>query len=836
VELLERGRYLDELDACRPGTVVLVGGEPGVGKTVLVRAFCERLSGLVLWGACDALRTPRPLGPLRDMARQAGGALSAVMAADSQRHVMFGALLDQLAVHETVAVVEDAHWADEATVDMLVYLSRRIGTTRSRLIVTYRDDEVGVGHPLRDLLGALATDRSVKRIILPPLSRDAVAAMAGPEGPDPDVLFGRTGGNPFFVTEVLADPEQPVPATVRDAVLARAWALDPAALAALQAVAIFPGYAPLSLVQAEPEALDRCVAAGMLVHEDLRIRFRHELARLALAESIPHARKVSLHRKALAGLRSRRAEPAQLAYHAEEAADGEAVLMHALAAATRATTVGAHRQAADHYAQALRFADALSLRQRAELLERYAETCDRIEADDIAITASQEAVECWREAGDQEREAALLARRSQYLWIAGGTANAQASITQALELAERLPPGRALAAAYAWSAAQLMLAHRFREAIAIGNRGTALAEQLGEPALKARALNAVGASQWFCQPEEAEPTLLRSLESARLAGDDTLVGYAMSNLGTGAGEVRRYRQAQYWLEQTISWCSARDMYGHRKYVTAWLARCRFEQGDWAAATELLDDVHSSRMQTTLVKLTTLGRIRARRGDPGAAQALDEAWALAEPAADLQYLWPVAAGRAELAWLAGEETDSRARSTYEHAVALGHGWAIGELGQWLDPQPDRLHPDAAAPYHLPPAQAAQAWEEIGCPYEAALALAQSPDHIREALMRLERLGARPAADRVARAMRDRGMRMPRHTTRVHPNGLTPREVDVFKLLQQGLRNSDIAERLHISPKTVDHHVSAILGKLGVHSRREVAGHRAEPQRGESIDGI
>jgi len=820
MELLEREHLLAELQDCPPGHLALVTGEAGIGKSALIRTFGAATDRPVLWGGCDALRTPRPLGPLRDLARRAGGELAAVMAAESPRHEMFSAFLDYLTSNAAVAVVEDAHWADEATVDLLVFIGRRIATTQSLLIVSYRDDEIGPDHPLLLLFGALATDRTVVRLQLLPLSLDAVATLAEPAGVPAAELRARTGGNPFFVTEALADPAQPVPATVRDAVLARASRLEADARNALNAVAIVPGYAVLQLVHAEPDAIDACVAAGMLVRDGGHLRFRHELARLAVRDSIPPARRAALHQRALADLSGWHADPAALAYHAEEAGDAAAVLEHAPEAARRARALGAHRQAVEHYAQALRFSAGQPAADRAELLERYADACAAIDRDADAVAAAADALELWRAVGDREREAALLAARSGYLWTSGRNAEAHASARAAMERAAGLPPGPSLAAAYNWTARLRMLGRDIPGAIEAGNRAIELAERFGDRVLLARALNSVGTAHWFDDPELAEPILTRSVEVAKGAGDDVAVASALVNLGSGAGEVRRYATAERWLRQAIDWCSDRDLDSSRRYATAWLARCLFERGDWARVDSILEQSEpAGGAPSRIVTLTVLGRLRARRGDPGAAEALEDAWALAGQTGDLQRLGPVAAARAERAWLAGEPTDALVRDTYEQAVRLDHGWLIGELGQWLGET--AVSDRAAEPYRMQPAAAAQRWDEIGCPYEAAMALTGSPERLREALQRLERLGARPAADRVARQLRNLGIRAPRRSTMVHPNGLTAREADVLELLREDLRNGEIAARLHISEKTVDHHVSAILAKLGVRTRRDAA---------------
>jgi DNA-binding CsgD family transcriptional regulator/tetratricopeptide (TPR) repeat protein len=765
VELLEREAFLDSLEgwlaAARDGQgcMVLLGGEAGIGKTALARAYCDRhgADARVLWGACDALRTPRPLGPLLDITREVGGELARLVAAEPTRHRLFGAFLDLLAAPgpPVVAVVEDAHWADEATLDLLVFLGRRVADSPALVLVTYRDDEVGREHPLRTVIGDLATARWVRRLGLPPLSRAAVASLAGPHGIDADRLHRVTGGNPFFVTEVLGAAAGEVPPTVRDAVLARTARLTPAARAALDAAALVPDQVAPALLEAvadaDAAAVDECLRAGVLRDDGRSVRFRHEL------------------------------------------------------------------------------------------LERYAVECGRTDRNADALAAADRAMDCWRREGDRDREGALLGRRSQYLWGIGRSREALETAAAAVAMLEPGEPGPGLAAAYTWLATNRMLARDIAGAIEVGGRAIELAERFGDRESLSRALNSVGSAQWFSDPDQAPVTLARSLAVATDAGNDQAAAGAMVNLGSGAGEIRRYAVADHWLRRAVAWCVERDLDGSGRYAIAWLARCDFERGRWSEAGPAAAGVAAERSAgapSRRVALTVLGRLRTRRGDPDADSALAEAWELAVDTGELQRLWPVAAGRAEHAWLTGHAgaVPALVAEPFQLARRIGHPWAVGELAFWLwragalDAAAGPLD-GAARPYALQIAgdwlAAAAAWQRLGCPYEQAVALADGdtePD-LLAALDLLERLGARPAADAVASRLRELGVRRlprrPRRATLANPAGLTARELEVLELLGAGLRNADIAARLHIAEKTVDHHVSAILAKLGVRSRRDAA---------------
>jgi predicted ATPase len=334
------------------GRFVLLAGEAGGGKTVVVRRFCEEAESAarLLWGACDPLFTPRPLGPLLDIADGSGAELRAAVEDGRGPHEIVLLLLREASSRPTIIVVEDVHWADEATYDVLRLLARKVERSRALVIATFREDEIDRTHALQIVVGELATSPAVRRISVEPLSEAAVAELAAPARVDPVVLFRETSGNPFFVTEVLAARDEAIPATIRDAVLARAARLSPPGREVLDAVAIAASRVEPWLLEALAgnlaDGLDECLACGMLVARAGGIEFRHELARLAWEESLDPVQRVALHRKALSALRSEagEADAARLAHHADAAGDAEAVLRYATQAAERAAVLHAHRE------------------------------------------------------------------------------------------------------------------------------------------------------------------------------------------------------------------------------------------------------------------------------------------------------------------------------------------------------------------------------------------------------------------------------------------------------------------------------------------------------------
>ena len=341
------------------------------GQDALVDEFCPGPAGTaVLRTSCDALSTPGPLGPVRDLAPALGLQIEQLAALDGDaREQLFRDVLAAFAARPgpTVVIGEDAHWADGASLELLRFLGRRIGGLRTLFVVTYRDDEIGADHPLRLVLGDLATAPTVHRLSLRPLSEEAVSRLAAGQRARRSALYRLTGGNPFFLTEVLATGGETVPATVGDAVLARAARLSPEARAVLDVAAVIG-----STIDTGPPARrrrsgprrGRRVHCPWLVAGELMtgLAFRHELTREAILAAIAPLRRRLLHARVLAALRDApeaERDLARLAHHAEAAGDREAVLEFAIAAAEQAAALHAHREAAAQYARALRFADAL---------------------------------------------------------------------------------------------------------------------------------------------------------------------------------------------------------------------------------------------------------------------------------------------------------------------------------------------------------------------------------------------------------------------------------------------------------------------------------------------
>jgi DNA-binding CsgD family transcriptional regulator/tetratricopeptide (TPR) repeat protein len=823
------------------GCVALIAGEAGIGKTTLLQEFAQRQSDVrVLWGACDALFTPRPLGPLHDIARQTHGRLATILGSAARPELIFTAALDEFEQMEALIVIEDAHWADEATLDLLKFLGRRIHRTHSMLVVSYRDDELGLRHPLRLVIGELP-HASTHRMPLAPLSEIAVTQLAKRAGRTAAGLHGATGGNPFFVTEVLASTRDTVPATVRDAVLARIARLSPAARQIAELVCIVPGKAEPWLLEpiSHPadSAIEDCLGAGMRRHGDSSLGFRHELARRALEDTLPEPRRQHLHAKVLEVLAARSDIPAaRLAHHADGARDGPQVLRYAPLAATQAASVGSHREAVAHYQAALCYADSIEAIERARLLEELAYEYYLTGDNERAFEARRAALGIWRARGSPLKEGDALRWLSRLSWFMGDNARADDYCEKAIDTLASLPPGPELARAYCNRADLAMEAHEADTAIESARRAIELGERMANTEILCDALETLGVTRLTIGDDAGWADLHRELQLALAAGSQEHVARAYNDLAAMAVSRRQYEQAFGYARAGLAYCEEHDLDWVRAYMLAYRARMRFEQGDWNEASEDVEAVLRSPRTPAIARipaLRTLAHLRVRRGDPGASGPVKEARALAGPTPVPQRAGMLAIVCAEAAWLADDRQAviREVQPVYELTRQRRDPRMNGELAAWLWRVGALREPptDIAEPYATEISgdwrAAADAWQALRCPYEYACLLAGhgSEADQRDALTILEQLGAAPAARLLRRQMRVKGVRRiprgSRPSTRVHPLGLTHREAEILQLLKDGLRTASIAKRLFVSPKTVEHHVSAILAKLGVASRAE-----------------
>jgi DNA-binding SARP family transcriptional activator/tetratricopeptide (TPR) repeat protein len=770
-QLLERSAALAELDAALTagtGEVVLVSGEAGIGKSALVRRFVERHEGRVrfLVGLCDPLLTPRVLGPLRDIAGQLGGAVARRLAEGGSRDEIYSAFLDQLPTSgSTLAiVVEDAHWADAATMDLLVTLARRLDRLRVLLIVTYRDDELGTDHPLRVALATFPPMWTV-RVRPAPLSVAAVAELARRAGRPAAALHAVTDGNPLLVTELLAAGEPGVPATVQALTLARLAALAQASRQVVWFIAINPTRTELWLLRAAlapvPAVVEAAVDGGLLVLTDDAIGFRHELIRQAVEESLSSLRHTELNQLALVMLSGvPGVDLARIVHHARHAGDVAALLRFAPLAAREAEAAGAHREAVNHYRAVLAHTGDLLEPNRAELLEGYAFNCYLVGAAGEALTARLSALDIWRAAGDAAKVGENLRWLSRLYWWTGRHEEAEAAAARGITVLEPEGDSRELALAYSNQADWDLLVGNLDPAIEWSRRAIAVATQVSDRETMAHALTHVGIARLQSGEAAGRADLEQAIEIATVERLPDHAARALTYAAVTSLEFRDFPQARQDLVRGLVFARDHELTGYAQYLMGVSACWRLDQGDWPGAERDARDAleHPEPPGLTVVfALVALGRLHARRGEDGAAARLTEAAERAKAMGVWQVVARVAAAHAEHAWLCGNpgRAEHAVVAGFEAALRARHPWYAGELAAWLRRAGCDVDVPAwvAEPYRCQLAGdwhgAARAWERLGCPYEQAEALTAAGDPAR-ALEIFDRLGA----DAAARQLRNR----------------------------------------------------------------------------------
>jgi ATP/maltotriose-dependent transcriptional regulator MalT len=842
------------------GRVVFLCGEAGVGKTSALEEYARRLGRefRVFWGGCEALFTPRPLGPVQDMAQALDPHIVDLFSSRVAPALMFPALVNTLDNLPGVKVLifEDVHWADHGTLDLIKYLGRRIGALRALLVLSFRSDELIESHPLLQVLGDLPPN-AVTRIDLEPLSPRAVEALAQTAGRSSAGLHQITAGNPFFVTELLAGAAKrsgDLPASIKEAVWARMSRLGPREQELLETVSIVPRPVEEWLVKAllgsdAQSVIDGCVEHGLLVQDEHHaVKFRHELARQSVQARVQRTAQKSLHERYDAAI-SKRGQSgiadSQRVFHAAGAEDAARVLELAPQAAKQAARLGAHREAASHLSTALQFAAAAPPALEAQLQEDWAyEAALALRIDDAVIQARMRAVDLWRAQGRTEKVGHNLRWLSRLHWYRGEADLANRYADEAVRELEGVPPGPERAMAYSARSQLHMLNDRMDEAIEWGRRAIALAEQFGEADTRAHALNNVGTALLFSGRAGGREMLEESLSIALANGFHEHAARAYTNLSEYAVVFKDFALAERMMADGIAFDTRHDLDAWTHYLVGRQAQLRMEQGRLRDAETIARGVLGLERLTLVMRLpalTVLAKVRMRLGEKDGQsllkQALQQALATGEP----QNIVPVRFALVEACWLANDDVECLEQLSILDAMDLENfdPWELGELATWRR----RLGSEGALPsFEIPAPRAAELngdvvaaadlWDSLGLPYEAGLALVQARGPqadvaFARAVSALEAIEARPAATRARETARRLGAaselprqrRGPYAATKRHPLGLTKRECEVLSLIAEGVSNGEIATRLFRSPRTVEHHVSAVLGKLNARNRME-----------------
>src|SRR5580692_580055 len=822
--------------AAGEGHCIMLSGEAGIGKTALVREFCQehRHHAKVYIGTCDALFTPRPLAPVYDVIWQIWEDFP------DDRSTLFTDFFHRFdhLPGPSLLVFEDIHWADEATIDFIKFLARRITRLRCLFILTWRDEEVHTGHPLRQLLGQLPP-HLFTRIQLPPLSEAAVGNLAKTRGYRGEDVYGISGGNPFYVNEILASYSPGIPDNIKDTILSVFNRLDANTRQVCELLSILPtGLETDYLEELEPQyatALAACLETKIIQLKGNRLFFKHELYRRTIESALSPFIRIKLNKRILTTFRERfenNGETERIIHHAKNANDHATVVQYAPIAARQAAALGAHTEAAKLYFTAIEYYSGKDPDTLVTLYEPYANECYLTNRMKEAIIYQQKVAAIWQEKGNPERHGDSLWFLSRLWWFDGNRRQAERFALEAINTLNDRPSSQPKAMAFSNMSQLKMLSDQTVECIHWGEKAIGIANELGDEEILSHAYNNVGSVQMRVPTyrQKGLNLLKRSLDIALRRHFHEHAARAYTNMASNAIQLKDYSLATTVLNDGIHYCEELELDSWRTYMLSWKARLLLDTGHWAEATATAEQLVSSDTQASIVKilaLVVIGTIRMRRGEADALPLLVEARTKAFEAMELQR---ILAALLEYEWITGQAVLEKA--AIEYAIGLiSQGGTLRESSEfdyWLwkvrraQIPWHEVHDRYRADHPAMAIETAAGWERLGCPYEQALFLFEGDeDAKREAISIVHRLGATTVYEKMKLGMRSEGIRsIPRgshKTTRENPALLTERELGVLELLKEGLPNKEIGSRLFISAKTVDHHISAILSKLDVDSR-------------------
>jgi len=852
MELIERDGFLDILHSQfenisgSEGHCIFVTGEAGIGKTSLIKTFCKDVKSRcnIYQGSCDALFTPRPLAPVYDMLMQMRNGLPGIISDITDRTLFFASVFHELKNQKGTSLVifEDIHWADEATLDFIKFLARRITQLHCLFILTYRDNEIHAHHPLRNVLGQLSPG-SFTRMQLLPLSRHAVDKLAEEKGYNSEDVYRISGGNPFYVTEILANYSKGVPDNIKNSILSTYNNAEEKTKQVWQILSVIPsGFEMKYLSTFEPSyatAIERCIDTKILILENGRIFFKHELFRRTIETSLSPLKRISLNKKILElFLESfeKNGEIERIIHHAKNANEYGLVVTYAPLAATKAACVGAHIEASKLFMTAIEYYQGQEKDQLIRFYEGYAYECYLTSQIKEAIIYTGKSLELWKERKDTEQVGNCLRFLSRLWWLDGNRKKAESFAQKAIEVLNDMPSSRIKAMALSNMSHLKMLFDEADASIEWGEKAITIAREIADEETLSHALNNVGAVLMLIQSSQKKgiELLHQSLEIALKNSYHEHVARAYTNLSSIGLKIKDYDFVKKILDKGLQYCEERDLNSWKLYLSTQRAKLNFETGNWEEAYkiagELLEDETRS-IAVTISVLILIATIKMRRGDDDdPLPLLQEAKTKAFGIMEIQRIIPSLLGLLEYEWLTGKTVIEKididcATANIEQAI---DNIEVNEFAFWLL-KVRNLHLPLKEVYEgyevntvKKARAAAELWEKFGCPYQQALSLfAGSDDDKRKAIAIVQALGADAVYNKMKFEMRSAGIKsIPRgirKSTQSNPALLTDRELDVLQLLNEGLQNKEIAGRLFISAKTVDHHISSILYKLEVNSR-------------------
>jgi len=851
VKLIERSGFLDILQshfdniAEDGGHCIFISGEAGIGKTSLVKAFCRKTgdNANIYLGTCDSLFAPRPLAPVYDILLQLGSKLPEKSNDIADHTSFFTRIFRELKnrKEESLVIFEDIHWADEATLDFIKFLARRISQLRCLFILSYRDNEIHTHHPLRNVLGQLNSG-SFTRLQLLPLSEQAVEKMAAERGHHGKDVYAISGGNPFYVTELLASYNAGIPESIKDSILSAYNRTEEKTRQIWDLISVIPdSFETKYLEKFEPcytSSIENSLAFGILFIKEGHIFFKHELFRRTIESSLSPLKRVSLNKKILALLREgfeQTGDIERIIHHAKNANEYDLVVQYAPVAAKRAVSLGAHTEAAKLYLSAIEYYQGNDTDTLIQFYGPYAYECYLTNQIKEAIIYQEKALRIWKGKNDTEKTGDTLRFLSRLWWFEGKREKAETYARQAIETLELEPSSRIKAMALSNMSQLKVISYNLDESISWGIKAIEMAKELGDEEVLCHALNNVGTSQCLIQSSRQKgiEILRQSLEIAQKNSYHEDAARAYLNLALHATKMKDYVLAKKTFEEGIQYCEDRDLDLYTILLMVFRARLHFETGNWQQAYDIANDFIKKEDQLAIVKtgaLVIVSTIKMRRGDSDLLPLLLEAKEKAFETIEPRSVIPTVAALLEYEWITGTSFISQADLNYAISMfeTRGNIYEKSEFAFWLSKagkqqlQLDEyfegydLHNKASA------LNAADLWKQLGCPYEQALALFEgNEDDKRKAIEMVHNLGADAVYEKLKLEMRRSGIKsIPRgirKTTQSNPAFLTDRELDILQLLQEGLHNKEIASRLFISAKTVDHHISSILFKLDVNSR-------------------